>query len=184
MLKLREVLPYIAPIVVGGFMTVSPTLRISDTGDLRYVGRYDDIKVDYTIYWMIRRTPDGRIKDRDLLFERWVFRGERKTYDDILLRIFNEHTSKPHTTVEWVLCWKGATMSDGSVEVSPSDAVKWYDEILKDVTKIFNNTRDVEECFKKYAEKLVREGKVPSKIGDLYIKSLHDPRIPLETVLT
>jgi len=182
-LDLKDLLKIFAPIVVGGFMAVSPVLKIPDMGDLRYVGKYDEIKVDYTIYWMIRRTPDDRIKDRDLVFERWVFKGEQKTYDDILLRIFNEHTSRPHATVEWVLCWKGAIMSDGSVEISPSDAVKWYDEILKDVTKIFNGTRDVEEYFKKYAEKLVREGKVPLKIGDLYVKSLYDLKIPHETTL-
>jgi hypothetical protein len=182
MLKLKEALPYIAPTVAGGVAVIFPMMKVPDFYDLHYVGKYDGMKVEYMIDWAIFRDSNGRIGHRHLWFERWIYR-EYPTYDAIGLRIYNENTANPFAIVTWVLCWKGASMSEGDVEVNLSDAVKLWDEILKNIVKIFNYNRDVEEYFKKYAEKLVIEGKVPSMPRDLYIKSLYNLKIPHETTL-
>lgn len=181
-MDLKDLLKIFAPTVAGGVAVALPMVKVPDFYDLHYIGKYDGIKVEYMIDWGVVRTPEGRIRDRRLWFERWIYR-EHPTYDAIGIRTFDEHIVRPHAWVTWVLCWKGASLSEGDVEVSLSDAVAWWNEIIKNLVKIFNYNRDVEECFKKYAEKIVREGKVPPMIRDLYVKSLYDLKIPHETTL-
>ena len=181
-MDLKDLLKIFAPTIAGGVAVVFPMVKVPDFYDLHYIGKYDGMKVEYMIDWLISRASDGRIGYRHLWFERWIYR-EYPTYDAIGFRIFSENTANPLAMVTWVLNWKGGSLSEGDVKISLSDAVAWWNEIIKPLLKIFNNTRDVEEYFKKYAEKLVREGKVPPMIRDLYVKSLYDLKIPHETTL-
>jgi hypothetical protein len=185
MLKLREVLPYIAPIFLGGVLYTSSREYLPESGSLTYETRYGDYKVEYEIVWFSAAGGE----ERELRLKRWVSK-ETKVYDEIALILHRAPTfevwwQKPRWTaraiVRSILSWADNSHYSYTNYVRMIEFRAWWKQILEKLVKVRDKTKEVEDVFKLIAQALAPRAFFAFDEYYVYIKSLDEPEIAYKT---